>query len=85
MEAVRVHKVVEKDGEILVTGLPCKKGQQVEMIVLIEPAAMSERPRLTARQLRHSGLIGLWKDREDIEDSAAYARQLRERAQRRQG
>jgi len=31
------------------------------------------------------GLIGLWKDREDIEDSAAYARQLREQAQRRQG
>jgi hypothetical protein len=85
MEAVRVHKVVEKDGEILLTGLPCKKGQQVEMIVLIEPAAMPERPRLTARQLLQSGLIGLWKDREDITDSAAYARQLRERAQRRQG
>jgi hypothetical protein len=85
MEAVRVHKVIEKDGEILLTGLPCKKGQQVEMIVLIEPAAMPERPRLTARQLLHSGLIGLWKDRADIEDSAAYARQLREQAQRRQG
>lgn len=85
MEAVRVHQVVEKDGEILVTGLPCKKGQQVEMIVLIEPVAIPERPRLTARQLRHFGLIGLWKDREDITDSAAYARQLRERAQRRQG
>jgi hypothetical protein len=85
MEAVRVHKLVEKDGEILLTGLPCKKGQQVEMIVLIEPAAMPARPRLTARQLLHSGLIGLWKDREDIEDSVAYARQLREHAQRRQG
>ena len=85
MEAVRVHKVVEKDGEILLTGFPCKKGQQIEMIVLIEPAAMPERPRLTARQLLQSGLIGLWKDREDITDSAAYARQLRERAQRRQG
>ena len=85
MEAVRVHKVVEKDGEILLTRLPCKKGQQVEMIVLIEPATMPERPHLTARQLRHSGLIGLWKDRKDITDSAAYARQLRGRAQRRQG
>lgn len=83
MEAVRVHKVVEKDGEILVTGLPCRKGQQVEMIVLIESAATPERPRLTAHRLLHSGLIGLWKDRQDIEDSAAYARQLRERAQRR--
>ena len=85
MEAIRLHKVVEKDGEILVTGLPCKKGQYVEMILLIEPSAMPSRPHLTARRLLHSGLIGLWKDRKDIEDSAAYARQLREQAQRRRG
>ena len=82
MEAIRLHKVVEKDGEILVTGLPCKKGQHVEMILLIEPSAMPRR-YLTAQQLLHSGLIGLWKDREDIKDSASYARQLREQAQRR--
>ena len=31
MEAIHVHKVVEKDGEILLTGLPYKKGQYVEM------------------------------------------------------
>ena len=36
---------------------------------------------ITAKQLRESGLIGLWKDREDIQDSADYARQLREHAQ----
>jgi hypothetical protein len=42
-----------------------------------------KRPRLTARQLLNSGLIGLWKDRQDITDSASYARQLREQAQRR--
>lgn len=85
MEAIRLHKVVEKDGEILMTGLPCKKGQYVEMILLIEPSVMPRRPHLTARQLLHSGLIGLWKDRKDIEDSAVYERQLRERAQRRRG
>ena len=85
MEAIRLHKVVENDGEILVTGLPCYKGQDVEMILLIEPSATSKRPHLTARSLLHSGLIGLWKDRKDIEDSAAYARQIREQAQRRRG
>lgn len=57
----------------------------MEMILLIEPSAMSRRPRMTARRLLQSGLIGLWKDREDIEDSATYARQLREQAQRRRG
>ena len=35
MEAIRLHEIVEKDGEILVTGLPCKKGQTVEMILLM--------------------------------------------------
>lgn len=38
---------------------------------------------MTVKQLRESGLIGLWKDREDIQDSADYARQLREQAQQR--
>ena len=33
MEAIRLHEIVKKDGEILVTGLPCKKGQDVEMIL----------------------------------------------------
>jgi hypothetical protein len=81
MEAIRRHEVVKKDGEICVTGLPCKKGQDVEIIVLLEPSAGSRRRSLTARQLLQSGLIGLWKDRTDIQDSAAYARQLREQAQ----
>jgi len=84
MEAIRIHKVVEKDGEITMTGLPFKKGQRVEMILRPEAAGTSQRPKLTTRQLRRSALIGLWKDRTDIQDSALYARELRERAQRRE-
>lgn len=83
MQAIRVHKTVEKDGEILLTGLPCRKGQSVEMIVLLESPAMSTRRYLTAKELLHSDLVGIWKDRKDIVDSATYARQLREQAQRR--
>ena len=81
MEAVRVQQVVAKDGEVLVRGIPYKKGQVVEIIVLPQP--LKTTPRLTVRQLRQSGLIGLWKDRDDIRDSVAYARRLREQAQRR--
>ncbi|MCZ6677553.1 MAG: hypothetical protein O7E52_09905 [Candidatus Poribacteria bacterium] len=77
MEAIRLHKVVEKDGEIVATGLPCKKGQRVELIMLIEPSTTPQQPYLTAHQLLNSELIGLWKDREDIADSGIYARQLR--------
>ncbi len=84
MEAIRIHKVVETDGEIVLRGLPVEKGQRVEMILLTEPSEQPARPHLTARKLLQSGLVGLWEDRDDIEDSSAYARQLRERAQRRQ-
>lgn len=84
MEAVRLHKFVEKDGEIVVTDLPCKKGQLVEVIVLLEPMRRKKSSSLTAKELRNSELVGLWKDREDVEDSATYARQLREQAQKRQ-
>ena len=81
MEAIRVNQIVTKDGEVVVKDLPYKKGQHLTM--LIEPVVPSSRPRLTVRQLRQSGLIGLWKDRKDIQDSAVFARQLRDKAQTR--
>ena len=82
MEAQRIKQVLEKDGELEVRGLPYKKGQRVEIIVLPQPNR-KRRPRLTVGQFRQSGLIGIWKDRDDIQDSVAYARQLREKAQAR--
>ncbi len=83
MEAVQVHQVIAKDGEIRITGLPYKKGQAVEVIVLLPPAASLPRARLTVGRLCKSGLIGLWQDRDDIGDSSVYARELREEAQAR--
>jgi len=83
MEAIRLHKLIEKDGQIMLKNLPFKKGQAIEMIVLIESNDKSAPQPLTAKQLRTSSLIGLWKNREDIKDSAVYARQLREIAQNR--
>ena len=83
MEAIRVEQVVMKDGEVVITGLPYKKGQVVEVIVLAQAREPAPRSHLTVRQLRRSGIIGLWKDRTDIQDSTTYAQQLRERAQKR--
>ena len=82
MEAVQVQQVMAKDGEILITGLPYKRGQAVEVIIFLPPPALQPRARLTVGQLRRSGLIGLWQDREDIGDSSVYARQLREQLKR---
>lgn len=83
MEAIRVRQTVKKNGELTITNLPVVQGQQVEVVLLFTPSTKLERPRLTARQLLNSELIGLWKERTDIIDSAEYARQLREQAQSR--
>ncbi|MBI2266199.1 MAG: hypothetical protein HYU64_13660 [Armatimonadetes bacterium] len=55
MEAIRLRKTVEKDGEIVLQGLPCKKGESVEMILLIEPSAAKHPPYPTSNQLLRSG------------------------------
>jgi len=83
MEAIRVQQTVTKSGELTIRNLPVQKGQQVEVLLLF--ASSSKRPRLTAKQLLNSELVGLWKDRTDIRDNLAYARQLREQAQKRPG
>jgi hypothetical protein len=35
MNAFKIRSVVETDGELCLTGLPCRKGNRVEVIVLI--------------------------------------------------
>lgn len=83
MNAIRLYKVLEHDGELVLKGLPYRKGQKIELIVLNEVPAQDQTSLLTADKLLHSGIVGLWKERTDIVDSSAYARQLREQAQRR--
>jgi hypothetical protein len=50
--------------------------------VSLEEAQPQSR-QLTARDLLHSDLVGLWADRDDVGDSLLFARQLRRRAERR--
>jgi len=83
MNAIRIITTIEHDGEIHLANLPLKKGQQVEMIVLADLLPVEPVP-LTAEQLLGSGLIGLWEDRDDVDDSTTYARHLREQAQQRE-
>ncbi len=85
METIHVNQTIEKDGEVTVTGLPVRKGQHVEMTLLIQPvsAPLKSDARMTASELLTSGLIGIWKERTDIHESSTFARQLREQAQRR--
>ena len=82
MAAMRLKKTVEKDGEIVLTGLPVKRGEHVKVTVEAE-SIQPPRRHMTARDLLDSGLVGMWADREDIGDSLEFARQLREKMQRR--
>ena len=83
MEAIRVEQVIKEDGKVVITGLPYEKGQWVEGIMFAHSESPKPRGRLTVREFKQSGILGLWKDRTDIEDSSVYARQLREQAQKR--
>ena len=49
-----------------------------ELETLIDRAEAILRERLAKVPLREDPAIGMWKDREDMQDSAAWVRQLRQ-------
>lgn len=82
-DIIHIQATIERDGEVHLSNLPVKRGQQVELSIRIAVAPEAA-PGLTAGQLLASDLLGMWQDRTDIGDSVTYARQLREQAQRRE-
>jgi len=52
MHAVKVDVLIEKDGELHLSNLPCQKGERVEAIVLLDGEAQesAERKREDARE-----------------------------------
>ncbi len=65
-------------------GLPEQTAVEFEPRVLIDaPPALAARRTLLASDLLASGLVGIWAERSDIEDSREFARRLREQAQTR--
>jgi hypothetical protein len=81
MDALRFRKTLEGDGELHLTGLPAKKGEEAEVIVIFERA--EPRREMNLGDLLKSDVVGMWADRTDIGDSVEYARELRKRVQRR--
>ena len=77
-EKLRVERIVEKDVKTLAYG----KGQKLKTNELPQ-AHKKKQPCLTVGDFKKSGLIGVWKDRNDIQDSSVYSRQLRDKAQQR--
>jgi len=82
-DAVHLYRIMEKDGEIYLKGLPYKKGEPVEMIVMRKSRKIHKKISLTSRRLLDSGIIGLWSDRKDVKNSVKFADKLRKKAQKR--
>ena len=55
------------------------------IVVVMQPDKPAEKQGITGAEILESGLVGLWADRENITDSAAYAAELRRKAERRGG
>ena len=62
-----------------------EEGAQVIVVVVGEDHSSAERKSGTLGDMLKSPAIGMWADREDITDSAEYARHLREKASQRSG
>ncbi|MDM8537410.1 hypothetical protein QUF70_11690 [Desulfobacterales bacterium HSG17] len=80
MEALRIKSRLIKDGEIFIQNLPLNSGDEVEITVLFSSI---KEERSTAADLLNSDIVGLWENRNDIDDTPGFARKLRDKAQRR--
>jgi hypothetical protein len=77
---VSAYQGLVKDGLIRLDDGP-RLPDGTRVIVVVEEREIIS--GLTARELAESELVGMWAGRDDIGDSSAFARQLREQAQRR--
>jgi hypothetical protein len=79
---VTAYQGTIQDGQIRLDNTPeLPEGARVILVVV---GKEQEQKSLTLGDLLESPLVGMWADREDIADSAEFARQLRERASRRE-
>jgi hypothetical protein len=58
-------------------------GAEVEMTVLDQPEDPTAIRGITGAEILASGIVGLWADRDDIDDTVAFAEELRRKAERR--
>jgi hypothetical protein len=75
LTTIRISTEITAEREVRIT-LPADTPLgQAEIVVVIAPQTAAA--PATLGDLRHSEFFGMWRDREDIADSVAFARQLR--------
>ncbi len=78
MNSIILHGVITPDGQLEIVLPSDLSPGPVEVEIRREAI-----DGLTLGEILDSGLVGLWADRTDIQDSVMYARELRRRASRR--
>lgn len=87
MVTIEIYKGKVQNGEIQledVDRLP--EGAQVVVTVVVSEQNGEEIQErgITGAEILASGLVGMWSDRDDIEDSAEFADKLRRKWERRE-
>lgn len=52
MQAVKTHALIQTDGELYLKGLPCKKSDYVEVIILIPDQPTEEERQAALRRMK---------------------------------
>ncbi len=82
MKTVSIKTTIPPDHRLVVDVPPEIPAGPAEVVVTALAPAVAGRV-WTLGDLLGSGLVGLWSDRKDIEDSVEFARALRRAAERR--
>ena len=81
--AFKQQVTIKSGGLVSLRSRKLKAGTIAEVIVLVEPAETTVEKSMTGADLLKSGLVGIWAERKDISDSLEFARQLRQKAEKR--
>jgi hypothetical protein len=90
VEHIRVHFSGKTDSTAVLNQFVCESIEELSRKKARQASSAAEptvaRPegtieKLTADELLHSALIGMWRNRNEMSDSGRFAREIRERAQ----
>jgi len=80
------YGTIEEKGKIQLEGdisdLPV--GKRIQVVILEEDDEPEEVKGITGAEILASGLVGMWADRDDIQDSTEFAENLRRKWERRE-
>ncbi len=87
-QAIQLNSNIINDGELFLKNIPLRKGQEVEIIILIKknPKALTTKTvfknnRKYTKYMTGKDMLktaGLWANRSDIEDSVEFVQKLRQ-------